>query len=373
MKEIGLYIHIPYCKRKCFYCDFISFSGKEDTIKKYVEAIKKDISDCKYTGFNIGTIYIGGGTPSFIDPQYISEIIAKVREKFIVTQNAEITIEVNPGTVTREKLMDYKKAGINRLSIGLQSTDNDTLKRIGRIHSYEDFVETYDMAREIGFDNINVDFMIALPGEDEWSVAIQISEIINLKPEHISCYSLILEDGTRLKEMVDSGEVELPTDEEERKMYWKMKELLEENGYEHYEISNFAIDSYESKHNTNCWKQKSYIGFGIAAHSYMNGVRYSNTTDLKQYLIKSSKEIKTIHEKQNKEDMQKEYMMLGLRMLDGVKISEFKAKFGENPIFLFRKELEKLVNEELIEIDLDNIKLTNKGLDLANLVWEEFE
>lgn len=370
MKEIGLYIHIPYCKRKCFYCDFISFSGKEDTIKKYVEAIKKDISDCKYTGFNIGTIYIGGGTPSFIDSQYISEIIAKVREKFIVTQNAEITIEVNPGTVTREKLMDYKKAGINRLSIGLQSTDNDTLKRIGRIHSYEDFVETYDMAREIGFDNINVDFMIALPGEDEWSVAIQISEIINLKPEHISCYSLILEDGTRLKEMVDSGEVELPTDEEERKMYWKMKELLEENGYEHYEISNFSMPGHRSRHNMDCWSQKEYLGFGTAAHSYFGGRRFSNKKTIEEYIENYSE--KEIEEDQTEEDMKKEYMMLGLRKIEGVSISEFEQKFQINPLFYFRFEISKLVDEDLIEIDLDNIKLTKKGLDLANLVWEKF-
>ena len=370
MKEIGLYIHIPYCKRKCFYCDFISFSGKEDTIKRYVEVIKKDISDCKYTGFNIGTIYIGGGTPSLINSQYILEIIAKVREKFIVAQNAEVTIEVNPGTVTKEKLIDYKKAGINRLSIGLQSTDNDTLKQIGRIHSYEDFAETYNMAREVGFDNINVDFMIALPGEDEWSVAIQISEIINLKPEHISCYSLILEDGTRLKEMVDSGELELPTDEEERKMYWKMKELLEENGYEHYEISNFSMPGHRSRHNMDCWSQKEYLGFGTAAHSYFAGKRFSNKKTIEEYLENYSE--KEIEEDQTEEEMKKEYMMLGLRKIEGVSISEFEQKFQINPLFYFRFEISKLVDEDLIEIDLDNIRLTKKGLDLANLVWEEF-
>ena len=174
MKEIGIYIHIPYCKKKCHYCDFISFSGKEETQNKYIEAILKEISECTYTGFNIGTIYIGGGTPSIIDPAYITKIIAKIREKFIVSQNAEITIEVNPGTVDREKLLEYKKAGINRLSIGLQSTDNAILKQIGRIHTYEQFKETYDTARELGFDNINVDFMIALPEEDEWLSLIHI-------------------------------------------------------------------------------------------------------------------------------------------------------------------------------------------------------
>ena len=252
----------------------------------------------------------------------------------------------------------------------MQSTDNDTLKQIGRIHSYEDFIETYDMAREIGFDNINVDFMIALPGEDEWSVAIQISEIINLKPEHISCYSLILEDGTRLKEMVDSGEVELPTDEEERKMYWKMKELLEENGYEHYEISNFSRPGYRSRHNMDCWSQKEYLGFGTAAHSYFGGRRFSNKKTIEEYIENYSE--KEIEEDQTEEDMKKEYMMLGLRKIEGVSISEFEQKFQINPLFYFRFEISKLVDEDLIEIDLDNIKLTKKGLDLANLVWEEF-
>ena len=209
MKEIGIYIHIPYCKRKCNYCDFISFSDKDNTIKEYIETIKKEIDECKLSGFDIGTIYIGGGTPSYIDSKYIIEIIAKIREKFIVTQNAEITIELNPGTITREKLQDYKQAGINRLSIGLQSTDNNILKKIGRIHTYEEFVENYNLAREIGFKNINIDFMLALPEENEWSVAIQISEIINLKPEHISCYSLIVEEETKLKEMLNNKEITL--------------------------------------------------------------------------------------------------------------------------------------------------------------------
>ena len=287
-------------------------------------------------------------------------------------EKLEITIEVNPGTVTKEKLQMFKNCGINRLSIGLQSTNDELLKQLGRIHNYNQFLDTYNWAKEVGFENINVDLMLGIPNQKIEDLKDSLEKIVNLKPKHISVYSLIVEEATPIEKMINSGELKLPEEEEERNEYHYTKNYLELNGYKHYEISNFAIDGYESKHNTNCWKQKSYIGFGIAAHSYMNGVRYSNTTDLKQYLIKSSKEIKTIHEKQKKEDMQKEYMMLGLRMLDGVKISEFKAKFGENPIFLFRKELEKLVNEELVEIDLDNIKLTNKGLDLANLVWEEF-
>ncbi|MBP3463840.1 MAG: oxygen-independent coproporphyrinogen III oxidase [Clostridia bacterium] len=370
MKEIGIYIHIPYCKRKCNYCDFISFSDKDNTIKEYIETIKKEIDECKLSGFDIGTIYIGGGTPSYIDSKYIIEIIAKIREKFIVTQNAEITIELNPGTITREKLQDYKQAGINRLSIGLQSTDNNILKKIGRIHTYEEFVENYNLAREIGFKNINIDFMLALPEENEWSVAIQISEIINLKPEHISCYSLIVEEETKLKEMLNNKEITLPSEEEERKMYWKTKELLEENGYNHYEISNFALPGYNSRHNTDCWNQKEYLGFGTAAHSYYGGKRFSNAKTIEEYIQNYNE--KTLEEEQSKESMAKEYMMLGLRKVEGISISEFERKFQINPLFYFRFEISKLVDEELIEIDLDNIRLTSKGLDLANLVFEEF-
>ena len=212
--------------------------------------------------------------------------------------------------------------------------------------------------------------MLALPEENEGSIAMQITELINLKPEHISCYSLILEDETKMKEMVDTGEVTLPTDEEERKMYWKVKELLEENGYEHYEISNFALPGYNSRHNTDCWNQKEYLGFGTAAHSYFNRIRFSNPNTIEEY-IKNYKDQK-IEEEQTKEEEAKEYMMLGLRKIEGVSISKFERKFQINPLFYFRFEISKLVDDELIEIDLDNIKLTKKGLDLANLVWKEF-
>ena len=201
-----------------------------------------------------------------------------------------------------------------------------------------------------------------------------LEAVMNLKPspEHISVYSLIVEEGTEIERKINKGILELPDEDTERNEYRYVKNYLELNGFNHYEISNFAKPDYESKHNKNCWEQKQYIGFGIAAHSYINGCRYSNTCILEEYLSYNSKEIKTIHEKQNREDMEKEYMLLGLRKLEGVSISKFKEKFGENPIYLFRNELEKLVNEKLIVVDLDNIKLTNKGLDLANIVWEEF-
>jgi putative coproporphyrinogen dehydrogenase len=385
-KQIGLYIHIPFCKQKCSYCDFCSYANKESFIKRYIQCVLKEIIEVgnnnkidfengKDDLFSVKTIYIGGGTPSLIESKYIVQIMEEIKSNFELDENAEITIEVNPGTVTLEKLEDYNKVGINRLSIGLQSTHEHLLKEIGRIHTYLDFLDTFRFAREAGFENINVDLMIGLPNQTLAEVQDSIEEIVSMEPEHISVYSLILEEGTPLFKKVEEG-LELPDEELERKMYWNVKRILEANGYNHYEISNFAKQGYESKHNLDCWNQKEYIGFGIAAHSYTNGIRYSNIENLEQY-IKNYEEDKTeenlvFHEKQDMEAMQKEYMLLGLRKIDGVSIQEFKIKFVANPVFLYHSELEKLVNEELLEIDGDMIKLTNKGLDLANIVWEEF-
>lgn len=385
-KQIGLYIHIPFCKQKCSYCDFCSYAEKQDLISKYIKCLLQEIKEVgnnnradfengKDDLFSVKTIYIGGGTPSLIESKYIVQIMEEIKSNFELDENAEITIEVNPGTVTLEKLEDYNKVGINRLSIGLQSTHEHLLKEIGRIHTYLDFLDTFRFAREAGFENINVDLMIGLPNQTLAEVKDSIEEIVSMEPEHISVYSLILEEGTPLFKKVEEG-LELPDEELEREMYWTVKQILEANGYNHYEISNFAKQGYESKHNLDCWNQKEYIGFGVAAHSYTNGIRYSNIENLEQY-IKNYEEDKTeenlvFHEKQDMEAMQKEYMLLGLRKIDGVSIQEFKIKFVANPVFLYHDKLEKLVNEELVEIDGDQIKLTNKGLDLANIVWEEF-
>ena len=385
-KQIGLYIHIPFCKQKCSYCDFCSYANKESFIKRYIQCVLKEIIEVgnnnkidfengKDDLFLVKTIYIGGGTPSLIDSKYIVQIIEDIKLNFEIDEKAEITIEVNPGTVTLEKLEDYKRAGINRLSIGLQSTHEHLLKEIGRIHTYLDFLDTFRFAREAGFENINVDLMIGIPNQTLEEVKDSIEEIVSMEPEHISVYSLILEENTPLFKKVEEG-LELPNEDLERKMYWAVKQTLEQNNYIHYEISNFAKKGYESKHNLDCWNQKEYIGFGIAAHSYTNGIRYSNIENIEQY-IKNYDEDKTeenlvFHEKQDMEAMQKEYMLLGLRKIDGVSIQEFKIKFVANPVFLYHSELEKLVNEELLEIDGDQIKLTNKGLDLANIGWEEF-
>lgn len=378
--EIGIYIHIPFCMKKCFYCDFVSYANKEDMIEKYIKALEKEIKIKAEENklLKINTIYIGGGTPSFIDSKHIVYIINAIKESFNVKENAEITIEVNPGTVTKNKLEDYIKCGINRISIGLQTTNNELLKQIGRIHTYEQFLETYNLIRMVGFNNINVDLMLALPNQTIKDLEDSLNKVIMLKPEHISVYSLILEEKTKLYDLVESGKLELLDESIERNMYWKVKNILEQNGYKHYEISNFAKQGYESKHNLNCWNQEEYLGMGLAAHSYLNNKRYSNTENLEQYINKLLDEegikndIVTVHEEQTLEDKQKEYMLLGLRKIEGVKISDFKNKFVQNPIYVCRKELDKLVKEDLIQVEDNNIKLTKKGLDLANLVFEEF-
>lgn len=370
-KELGVYIHIPFCAKKCIYCDFISFENKLNLQSQYVEKLLEEINNEKelFKNYKITTIYIGGGTPSIIDEDLIGKILSVIDRE----SNAEITIELNPGTVTKQKLKKYKDFGINRLSIGLQSTKNEILKQIGRIHTYEKFLESYKYAKEVGYDNINIDLMIGIPNQSIQDIKDSINKIASLKPSHISVYSLIIEPNTPIENMINKNLLELPSDEYERMQYAYVKNLLELRGYKHYEISNFAINGKYSKHNINCWEQKEYIGFGVSAHSYINKKRFSNTESLEQYLSEDYKKIKLLQEIQNIEDEQKEYMLLGLRKIDGIKISEFKGKFnGQNPIFLFKKELDKLVKQKLLKVDLDNIKLTRKGLDLANLVWEEF-
>ena len=394
-REIGIYIHIPFCLKKCNYCDFISYENKLDIQEKYINNLKQEIYSQRdiIKNSNVTTIYIGGGTPSIIESKYILEIIEYLKNYIDRSnfENIETTIEVNPGTVTEQKLKDYHDIGINRLSIGLQAVQDELLKMLGRIHNYEQFLENYNMAKKVGFKNINVDLMIGLPEQSIGDVKESIDKILELKPEHVSVYSLIVEDGTKISKLIENEVYSLPDEELERMEYSYVKNKLELAGYEHYEISNFAKEGYYSKHNLNCWKQMEYLGFGVSAHSYYENIRFSNTEDLNTYInasfqdfedfnfknlynkIESDKnKLKIIQEIQNIEDKKKEYMLLGLRTLKGVSISEFKQKFGENPIYLFRKELEKLVNEDLLRVDLDNIMLTRKGLDLANIVWEEF-
>lgn len=379
-EELGIYIHIPFCMQKCLYCDFVSYINKSECVKEYINCMIKEIQSYDLKKYNITTIYIGGGTPSFIESDYIKEIINVIQNKLEKNdtrwEDIEITIEANPGTVTLEKLNDYKIVGINRISLGLQATQDRLLKQIGRIHNYKDFLEAYELLKRVGFNNINVDLMIGLPNQSIKDLKESLEKIIKLDPNHISVYSLIIEDGTPISKLLDEEKIKLPDEEIERQMYWYVKNKLELNGYNHYEISNFSKKGKESKHNLNCWKQKQYIGIGAAAHSYFKDIRYSNTNNIEEY-IKNIKENnieknRKIEEKQTIEDKKNEFMMLGFRMIEGVNIADFKAKFVDNPLYVYREKIKKLTDEGLIEVDLNNIKLTNKGLDLANVVFEEF-
>lgn len=390
-KEIGIYVHIPFCKKKCYYCDFVSFPNcNNEIIEKYVENLKKEIeygirktlklfkqNYDNVEGINVNSIYFGGGTPSFIDAKYINDILncLYLNENMKINDDCEITIEANPGTVDYDKLKAYKDMGFNRISLGLQSTNDEILKKIGRIHSYDEFLDAYKIAREVGFNNINVDLMFGLPYQTLEDVNDAINKIIELNPEHVSTYSLIVEDDTEMARMVDSDEIELPDEENEREEYWLVKKRLEREGYRHYEISNFAKENYESRHNMNCWKQEEYLGFGVNASSYVEKMRYSNIENLEEY-IKNIEENRfdsnvIIEEVQDKKTMENEFMVLGLRMIDGVDISKFIERFKENPLELYSDSLKKLLKDNMITIG-DRIKLTDKGLDLANIVWEEF-
>lgn len=387
MKHMGMYIHIPFCKKKCDYCDFNSFSNKEDLIQEYIKYLKQELEmvgegiqlDAK-AGYDdyvtIDTIYIGGGTPSFIDSKYILEIMNIVKQNYNISENAEITIEINPGTINKTKFEDYKKAGINRCSIGLQSENDKLLEQIGRIHKLEDFKEAYELAKKTGFENINIDFMIGLPNQQMTDIDKMLELIKKLEPQHVSVYSLIVEENTKIYDKIKDGILKLPEDDLEREMYWKVKKELEKHGYKHYEISNYAKPGFYSKHNMDCWNQKEYIGFGVGAHSYTNSARYSNITDITEFIenFKNKKEENNIifHEKQDKTAKVKEYMILGLRKIEGIKFKSFEDKFGFDLRLGFKQEIEKLSKQNLINFSEERIFLTDKGIDFANIVWEEF-
>lgn len=363
------YIHIPFCKQKCLYCDFNSFAGKECLIDRYIDALKQEIKisniktkDKRCDEINsdgLYTIYIGGGTPSFINEKHIKEIME------LMPNANEVTIEANPGTLTFEKLLDYKDSKINRLSIGLQTADDRILKLIGRIHTVKEFEEAFYMARKAGFDNINVDLMFGLPTQTLENFKDSVEYVINLKPEHISSYSLILHNDIFK---------DLPSEEIERDMYHYLVNRLKEAGYLHYEISNFALPGYESKHNLAYWEQKEYYGFGAGASSYLRGRRATNECDINKYIEKvfANEEVKTLEEVETKESKIREYIILGLRKTDGISIDEINNKFEIDFEKDFANELKKLIRFDLIKIENGNVFLTSKGLDLANVVWEEF-
>ena len=375
-KEFGIYIHIPFCVRKCLYCDFLSFACDKDARERYMEALYKEIKAfSRHLGeIEVSTVFIGGGTPSVVDTALLERVIEALKENYSVKADAEITMELNPGTVTADSLKNYKAMGINRLSMGLQAWQDRLLKTLGRIHTAEKFKESFLLAREEGFDNINVDIMLSLPGQTMEDVKETFENVISLSPEHISAYSLIVEDGTPFKDMFESGKFEEIDEDFDRNIYRFSCEMLEKNGYKRYEISNFAKKGFESRHNSLYWRTDEYIGFGLGAHSYFNGERYHNTADMERYIALSEdhESIKEDVEKLTKEDKISEFMFMGLRMDEGVKKSVFKERFDVDMNDIYSEIIIKYKDMGMIEDVDDCIHLTDKGIDVSNVIFSEF-
>ena len=381
-----LYIHIPFCVKKCNYCDFLSFSSNENDRSRYVDAVLRQIEEessnlCLSGNVpEISSIYMGGGTPSVLGAEEISRIMSKVFTCFNVDSDSENTIEVNPGTIELCKLKELKNAGFNRISIGMQSTKNETLRMLGRIHTYDEFYQNYVNSREAGFDNINIDVMMGLPEQSLDEVMSTVSDVISLNPEHISAYSLIIEEGTPFYKQYGNIEGPVVGEELERKMYWETVDLLASAGYSHYEISNFAKPTFESRHNSGYWKRTPYIGIGLGASSLMRQVemdtgeksecRIRNLTNFEDY-IRNPLGKDSVTELSIEEQMD-EFMFLGLRMSRGVDLDEFRKIYKTDAFVRYEKSLMKLVKEELIKIDNSFVKLTRKGVDYGNYVFSQF-
>lgn len=374
-KDLGIYIHIPFCVSKCIYCDFLSMPVNDEVKADYVRALCTEIEAfgvAHKDEYEVVSIFFGGGTPSTLKPFLMEQIMECVKANFSLKTDCEITVECNPGTVDLIKLTTYRMLGVNRLSFGLQSVNDEELKALGRIHTYKDFLKSYEIALKAGFDNINVDLMSALPGQTVESWKKTLRAVTMLKTAHISAYSLIIEEGTPLSEMVSSGMVNnLPDEDTEREIYAVTKEVLEKAGYHRYEISNYARDSKECKHNKIYWQGGDYIGFGLGAASYIGRKRFSNIRELQQYIDKplTEKEDVTIL---SEEDMMAEFMYLGLRMMEGVKPSEFKNRFGRHLTNVYGAVIDKYTKIGLMESGDNYVRLTSRGIDVSNVIFGEF-
>lgn len=370
-----LYLHMPFCVRKCAYCDFLSFPMDQETQNLYTRRLREDIDVMgkKYGDIPVDTIFIGGGTPSVPDSALIVGIMEHVRKAFHVAEGAEISMEANPGTVTREKLTDYRRAGINRLSFGLQSANDRELKLLGRIHTWAEFLESFHLARECGFTNINIDLMSALPGQTRESWKDTLKRVTDLNPEHISAYSLIIEDGTPFGEKYGSeeGRKLLPDEDSEREMYHETKRFLRDCGYERYEISNYAKPGRACRHNIGYWTGLPYLGLGLGASSYMDGCRFAVNSDMKQYLEEKPGMFTDV-EKLTKKDMEEEFFYVGLRMTAGVSLPEFERRFGVSAKDVYPGLMEMFVEEKAAVFQGDRFVLTDYGLDVSNYIMAQF-
>ena len=379
-KKLELYIHIPLCAKKCGYCDFLSGPAAVSVQQRYVEQLIEEIAcqSAHYPGYQVPSVYLGGGTPSLLGAKDICQIMEQVKSVFELSDTPEVTIEANPGTVTMEKLKAWSEAGINRVSIGLQSADDKELKNLGRIHTYDEFLKTYQRVRQAGFDNVNIDLMSALPGQTLASWRSTLKKVARLKPEHISAYSLTIEEGTPFYQQYHGHPELLPGEDEEREMYYATKQILQDMGFRRYEISNYAKSGRECRHNIGYWTGTEYLGLGLGSSSYIQGFRFHNEEDLGRYCrirMKGEDADDRLHQDiihlTDKEKME-EFMFLGLRMMDGVSGSEFLKRFGVNMWNVYGDVLGKLVENHLIQADNPYIRLTDFGVDISNYVLSEF-
>ena len=389
MKKLGVYVHIPFCVRKCAYCDFLSYEGMFDKQGPYIGALNREIDTIseKYgidfdKEYEISSIYFGGGTPTSIKPEYVCDLLKKIISRFNVDKDIEITLEANPGTVDFESLKKYRKAGFNRLSLGMQSADNAELRYLGRIHTYEEFKDCYEVARESGFTNVNVDIMTALPYQNSDTLQKTLDSLrdLSVMPEHVSAYSLIVEPGTefykKFGEMDENGYYTgsegyaLPVGNQERALYYQARNFLKNNGYVQYEISNFAMPSYESVHNSSYWTRQDYIGIGLNASSFVNSIRYRNTADLDKYI-----EDETLIDEKimiDEKSAIEEFMFLGLRRMVGVNADEFERVFKRRIRNAYGEQLDDLIFSGLMVEEDGNFKLTDRGIDYGNYCFSRF-
>ncbi|MBO3372268.1 radical SAM family heme chaperone HemW [Clostridium perfringens] len=375
MDKISLYIHIPFCAQKCLYCDFPSFARKDHLRKAYIEALNKEIISLreKHNNLEINTIFIGGGTPSVLEADEL-ECLLKEVAKLNIAKDVEYSMECNPGNLTEEKLEVMKKYGVNRISMGLQAKQDNLLRGLGRIHNYKTFKENFLLAKKVGFNNINIDLMFGLPNQrlNEWEETLR--EIISLEPAHISAYSLIIEEGTAFYNLYENDKLKLPTEEEERKMYHLAKKILEENGFNQYEISNYAKEGKECRHNLAYWNMDNWIGVGSAAASYINGKRIKNISSVEEYINSINEKGEAVEEiiNNSKNDNMEEFMFMGLRKINGIDENEFKNRFSMNINDVYGEILNKYIDEGLLIRESGRIFLSEKGIEISNIIMADF-
>jgi putative oxygen-independent coproporphyrinogen III oxidase len=381
-KQLELYIHIPFCARKCNYCDFLSFPVNAKEHDAYINRLCQEItlSAPSAAAYEISTIFIGGGTPSILEPKCISRIIYTIRRHYSVRKNAEITIELNPASTLRYKFASYRDSGINRISIGLQSANNTELKTLGRLHIFEDFLKCYQDARMEGFQNINIDLMNEIPGQTTASWRKTLRNVLMLKPEHVSIYNLIVEEGTVFQRMQAAGTLSLPSEDEDVAMDEITKELTNRYGYRRYEVSNYAKPGYECRHNYGYWSNVPYLGFGLGASSYFNGIRWSNIRDYRAYLDMDLPEdaahgFVRLHQNMqilSRENQMEEFMFLGLRRIEGISELEFIRRFSVDIHTVFGRQLEQYTQNGLLIHENYHYRFSEHGMNVSNAILSDF-